>query len=101
MSSPAPASSAGISQGGSMPLGPRISRMSSSGAAAVPDPDSDPGAGADPDAGADPELEFDEGAEGDGRAGVSAGAYVGPGARAGGGGKKSSGVEGARVTGAE
>src|ERR1700722_13559707 len=103
-SSTTAASSAGISQDGSMPLGPRMSRMSSSGPGAVPGTEpgevADPGAVPDPDAdpdGADPES--GAGAEGVTRAGVSVGENVGPGARAGGGGAKISGVDGARVTG--
>ena len=63
-----------------MHLGPRMSRMSSSGAAAGPE------AGA--------------GADGDTRAGAPPGEYVGAGARAGAGGEKISGVDGTRRMGA-
>jgi hypothetical protein len=71
-----------------MLLGPRMSRISSSGAAA------------DPVAGAVAEAESDAGAEGVTRAGVPPGEYVGAGARSGGGGEKISGVDGTKVTGA-
>ena len=96
-SSTAAAISVGISQDGSMPLGPRMSRMSSSGPGAVPG--TEPGEVAEPGVVPDPDPESDAGAEGVTRAGVSVGENVGPGARAGGGGAKISGVDGARVTG--
>jgi hypothetical protein len=71
-----------------MLLGPRMSRISSSDAAAVAE------------AGADPEPGTEEGFDGDTRAGVSADEYVGTGAWSGGGGEKISGVAGTRGTGA-
>src|ERR1700679_1702003 len=98
-SSAAPANRAGISQEGSMPLGPRISRMSSSGAGADAGAESDADPGLEPDRepdrepDPDPDRESDPGADSDG--GSEAGAEERF------GGVKNSGVAGARVTGAE
>src|ERR1700679_2047788 len=94
-SSAAPANRAGISHAGSMPLGPRMSRMSSSGAGgevgAVSGAGLDPGR--EPDRDPEPDPESNEGAESGG--GSDAGAVERL------GGVKNSGVAGTRVTGEE
>src|ERR1700677_878623 len=100
-SSAAPANRAGISQEGSMPLGPRISRMSSSGAGADAGAESDADPGLEPDR--EPDREADPGPDRESDAESDPGADSG-GSEAGAderfGGVKNSGVAGARVTGA-
>ena len=121
MSSAAAASRAGISHAGSRPLGPRMSRMSSSGAGGEagaelgedagldPDaglnPDREPGREPEPEPEPEPELEPELDAEPDPASELGAGADSGGGSDAGAeerfGGVKNSGAAGTRVTGDE
>src|ERR1700679_3900611 len=92
-SSAAPASRAGISHAGSMPLGPRMSRMSSSGAGGEAGVVSDGDAGLDPDREPDRDPDPKEGADSGGGSDAGAEERLG--------GVKNSGVAGTRVTGEE